>query len=89
MNNYDELAGHIPEMYTASLPYFASGCSTERLELALDFFNDSSHIVTGTDEELARVSDEVTDCVSLRERQGEVVSNYLRQADDDHDREEE
>lgn len=79
MKNYDELVQYIPEMYTASLPQFASGCSASRLELALDFFDDSTHVVTGTDEELAKVSDQVTDCVSLRERQGLAVSNYLQQ----------
>ena len=59
------------------MPYFAGGCSAERLAAARQFFAEPGHSVDGTDNHLAKVSDQVMDCVNLREREGAAVADYL------------
>ena len=71
------------ERYTQmdfSLPYFASGCSTKRLEEARAFFADPKRQAPGQDREFAKMAEGITDCVSLREREGAAVAAYLNDA---------
>ncbi len=75
--NYAELAAFLPSGYLAYMPYFVTGCSTEMLDDARLFFADEDHNVPGTDGQLAKVSDNVIDCINLREREGEAVAEYL------------
>jgi alanyl aminopeptidase len=77
--NYETILGRIPPVYKAYMPYFASGCSTQRLHAAQVFFAKPEHQSSGTDITLARLSDSVNDCVSLREREGARVADFLSQ----------
>jgi alanyl aminopeptidase len=76
-DNYDEITSRIPAPYAAYMPYFARGCSSERLAAARQFFSEPEHNVDGTDNQLAKAADQVVDCVNLREREGEAVADYL------------
>ena len=77
--NFAAIAAKAPPMYLAFMPNLARGCSLERLKTARAFFAEAAHAVPGTDAELAKVSDAVTDCAGLREREGAVVASYLGQ----------
>jgi hypothetical protein len=78
-NNYDTILERIPPIYGSYMTYFAGGCSDTRLASAREFFSDPAHQVSGTDKMLAKVTDQVNDCLNLREREGEAVSRYLRE----------
>jgi hypothetical protein len=77
--NYDAILEKIPEMFMIYMPYFAQGCSRERLVAAEAFFADPEHHVTGQEKEMAKVAEGVNDCASLRDREGEAVAAYLRE----------
>ena len=75
--HYDAILERIPPPYAIYLPYFASGCSTDRLDRARVFFTEPEHVVPGTIRELAKVEEQVMQCVDLRAREGERVVAYL------------
>jgi len=75
--NFGTIASKIPPMFMVFMPVTASGCSMERLGKAKVFFADPQHQVPGTDKELAKVEDQVTDCANLRQREGALVAAYL------------
>ncbi len=77
--NFDGIAARIPAPFLVFLPYFARGCSAERLSAARAFFSDPAHSPTGTEQELAKVADSVNECVRLREREGPAATRYLRE----------
>jgi alanyl aminopeptidase len=76
-DNYEELTSKFPAVFTSYMPYFASGCSKERLAAAQRFFAEPEHNVEGTDNNMVKVADQVMDCVNLREREGAAVSDFL------------
>ena len=76
--NYARLTAKIPEEVQASLPYYASGCSEQRISIARQFFSDPAHKVQGTEKELSQVVEQVSDCLGLRQREGAAVGSYLR-----------
>jgi alanyl aminopeptidase len=76
-DNYTELTSRMPAMRAAFMPFAAGGCSTERLNTAQKFFAEPSHRVDGTTNNLQKVTEQVTDCVNLRGREGEAVATYL------------
>ena len=76
--NYDRLAGRMPTEFIAYMPYLVSGCSEQRLEAARKFFAVPAHSVDGTASNLEKVSDTISDCLNLREREGKAVADYLR-----------
>jgi cytosol alanyl aminopeptidase len=78
--NHDAIAARIPPFVLGFMPASAGGCSAERLAKAQEFFGDPAHQGPGTETTLAKVSDQVTDCVRLREREGTKVAAYLREA---------
>jgi hypothetical protein len=49
------------------------------MALAREFFGDPARAVPGTEAALRRAEDSVTDCVALREREGEAVAAFLRE----------
>ena len=67
--NYQGIAAKLPRPYLVYLPHFASGCSRQRLEAAQHFFAQPEHAPQGTERELAKVSDQVLDCMDLREHE--------------------
>jgi aminopeptidase N len=77
MENYAAIRGRLPDDEAVMLVHLAGGCSMERLAAARAFFSDPAHSPVGTDVELARVAEEVGDCVALRERAAPSVARYL------------
>jgi hypothetical protein len=77
-SHYDQIATRIPPPALRFLPLMASGCSAERLKAATTFFSDPARAAPGMEKTLERVSDNVHTCLSLREREGEHVNNYMR-----------
>jgi hypothetical protein len=71
--HYAELAARIPADFMVFMPYFAGGCSDERMRAAKSFFSDPEHAPPGTATELARVEETVGDCVTLDARELESV----------------
>ena len=79
--NYASLTARLPQSVAATyMPYFASGCSAERLAAARTFFADPARNLPGTEVELTKVGEVVKGCVELREREGRAVSTYLQSA---------
>jgi hypothetical protein len=76
--NYDALAAGLPVEFVSYFPYMVSGCEQERLDAAKKFFAEPAHKVDGTDANLAKVSEQISDCLSLREREGKAVASYLK-----------
>ena len=77
--NYDALMERIPPVFAVYMPYFAMGCTDDRLEAARVFFaEDGPHYMDGQEKELAKVAENVGNCISLRAREGEAVASYLR-----------
>lgn len=77
MEHYEAIAERIPAPYRAFLPAFARGCNKERWELARIFFAKPEHKAPGIESRMARYSDSVNDCTTLREREGAKVRAYL------------
>jgi alanyl aminopeptidase len=77
MDNYEVLTSRIPTPFHSYMPHFVSGCSEERLQAAQVFFSDPAHIVDGTESNMKKISDRIMDCVTLREREGPRVADYL------------
>jgi len=71
--HYDTIREKLPADFIVFLPYFAAGCSTERLAAARTFFSDPRHDAPGTDRELSKVAESVGDCVRLVSREGSAV----------------
>ncbi len=75
--NYETITQRMPAQFTVYLPWFAAGCSAKRLEAATAFFDDPRRRAAGTEKEMARMTDEVQDCVALRTRESKAVAEYL------------
>jgi alanyl aminopeptidase len=76
--NYEAILKRVPPMVSVFLPYAASGCSGELLVAGQAFFSDPAHAPPGTEKELAKVTEQVEDCVKLRAREGGRVREYLQ-----------
>ncbi len=76
--NYDTILSKVPPMFASFMPVFAGGCSAERLATAQAFFGDPARATDAASKQLAKVSEQVNDCVGLREREGAAVAAYLR-----------
>ena len=78
LDHYDEILSRLPPEYAAFMPFIANGCSRVRLAKAQEFFAMPGHHVAGTEEQLAKVTEQVNDCNGLREREGAAVNQYMR-----------
>ena len=78
LTNFDALTSRMPPFIIGFMPYSAGGCSADRLAKAQAFFGDPAHQGEGTETNLRKVTDQVTDCVRLRVREGDKVAAYLR-----------
>jgi len=78
MAHYDQLATRIPPPALRFMPMMGSGCSEERFQVAKAFFTEPAHAVPGVEKTLERVSDNVHTCISLREREGARVTEFMR-----------
>jgi alanyl aminopeptidase len=74
--HYADLAARIPADFMVFMPYFAEGCSSERVAAAKTFFAEPEHAPPGTSKELSRVAESVGDCVTLDSREGASVRRY-------------
>jgi len=77
-NNYASIMDRLPAMAAGFMPMVATGCSPDRLAEAETFFRAEDRHSPAVERTLRSVSDQVTDCASLRRREGAVVSEYLR-----------
>jgi alanyl aminopeptidase len=77
--NYDTILFLTSPQAAYFMPFYASGCSSQRLEAAKAFFAEPAHNRPGLDKEVAKVADQVGDCVDLRQREGPAVESYLKQ----------
>jgi alanyl aminopeptidase len=75
--NYSAILARIPPMIAVFMPYIGAGCSSERLAKVQEFFAEPDHAPAGTEKEMARLTETVEDCVTLRQREGERVRAYL------------
>jgi alanyl aminopeptidase len=78
--NYARLAGRLPPEFMGFMPYFAGGCSAERLESARAFFAEPEHQANGTPRMVGRVSAQVDECLALRAREADTVRGFLEGA---------
>jgi len=78
LTHFDQLAAKVPPPALRFMPMMANGCSAERLAAAQAFFTQPAHAFPGADKTLERVSDNVHTCISLREREGERVTAFMR-----------
>jgi alanyl aminopeptidase len=76
--NYDKVAARVPPPALRFLPMLGSGCSEERLKATQAFYSDPARGIPGVEHTLERVADNVHGCISLRDREGAAVGNYLR-----------
>ena len=76
--NYEKLATRIPPPALRFMPMMGGGCSEERLTATKAFFSDPARAVPGVEKTLERVSDNVHNCISLRDREGARVTAYMR-----------
>ena len=76
--HYSQLAARVPPPALRFMPMMGSGCSAERLAATQAFFGDPQRATPGMEKTLERVSDNVHNCLSLREREGERVTTFMR-----------
>ena len=79
--NYARLAKRLPPELMGFMPFFASGCSTDRLAAARAFFGQPAHHASGTEQSLGRVAAQVEECRGLRAREGETVKRFLEETE--------
>jgi alanyl aminopeptidase len=73
--HYEEVTKRIPPPFLSSMPFIAGGCEPARVEKAREFF--ATHSVEGTERSMLRVSEQVNECASLRQREMAAVTKYL------------
>jgi alanyl aminopeptidase len=74
--NVDAIVKRTPPPYHPALANLAGGCERERLEPARALF--AEHQVAAAAEELAKVTEQVDECLALRTREAPAVRDYLR-----------
>jgi aminopeptidase N len=73
--NADAILKRLPPPYHPSLANLAGGCESERLAPARALF--AEHKVAAAEEELAKVTEQVDECLALRTREAPAVRVYL------------
>lgn len=77
VENFDHLKAKVPADRLTSVWRYIGGCSQERVDAAQAFFAKDDHTLPNIEQTLKRVADATTDCLNLRKREGEAVSQYL------------
>jgi cytosol alanyl aminopeptidase len=77
--NYEAISKRIPPSFLSNIAFYAGGCEPARVEKAREFF--ATHKVEGTDRTLARVTEQVNECSTVRAREMAAVTEYLRRRD--------
>ncbi|MCG6926372.1 MAG: ERAP1-like C-terminal domain-containing protein [Acidobacteria bacterium] len=78
--DYSTLAERLPPELMGFMPYFADGCSAERLESARAFFGEPEHQATGTTRMVGRVAAQLDECLALQARAGDSARRFLERA---------
>jgi hypothetical protein len=73
MDNDAALRARVPPVMTVFFPWFAAGCSAERMATVRAFFARKTDVVVGTEIEIEKVAAIVADCIGLREREARAV----------------
>ncbi len=73
--HYDAIIQRLPPPFAANMPFIAGGCEPERVTRARKFFADRK--AEGTERAMARVSEMVSECATLRAREMASVLKYL------------
>jgi cytosol alanyl aminopeptidase len=73
--NYDTIVKRLPPAFAANMPFVAGGCDPGRVERARKFFADRK--VEGTERAMARVTEQVNECATLRAREMTAVLKFL------------
>ena len=73
--NYETLSKRLPPAFLAFMPQVAAGCEPARLKAAREFF--ATRKVEGMDRSFSRVTEQVNECVALRERELAHVNEYF------------
>ena len=73
--NYDAILKRLPPAFAGAMTLIANGCEPQRVERAREFF--ATHKGEGTERQLARVAEQVTECATLRQREMAAVTKYL------------
>jgi hypothetical protein len=81
--HWGEVTPRMPPDFIPFLAYFGAGCSEERLATVRELLTAPGRRVRGVDERLARVAEQVGDCVRLRRSQGPAVAAWLTAGADD------
>jgi cytosol alanyl aminopeptidase len=76
-DNYATLTGRMPPDFIPFLVFFAGGCSEERLATAHEFFGAPERKTPAVEVQLAKLSEAVRDCATLRRREGEAAAAWL------------
>ncbi|HTQ78945.1 MAG TPA: ERAP1-like C-terminal domain-containing protein, partial [Thermoanaerobaculia bacterium] len=75
--NYEQIAARIPPVILPLLPALTGGCSAGRMEQVRKFFSEPTHSVAGTERQLAAVTDQMSGCLRLRQRESAAVAAFL------------
>ena len=76
-DNWVPLVQRLPPDRIASLTRFAGGCSAERLAAGRELFLAPERKTDAIAAQVARVGDQVAECVALREHEGAKVAAWL------------
>ncbi len=77
LDNFDVISSRMPPDFRPMLVGVSGGCSRERLEAGKAFFLDPARRIDGMESQLKKVTEQVGDCLGLREREGATVAAYL------------
>ena len=78
-NNYDALSAKVPPFVVPSvLLYLGGACDTAQLAQLQEFFGKESNRSDGLDRSVAKVTEQINDCINLRQREQKSVDSYLK-----------
>ncbi len=78
-NNYDALRAKVPPFVVPSVPLYLGGaCDTAQLTQLQEFFGKESNRSDGLDRSVAKVTEQINDCINLRQREQKSVDSYLK-----------
>jgi aminopeptidase N len=74
--HFDAIIKRLPPMFAGGLASIANGCEPERVTKMREFY--AGRHIEGAERSLARVTEAVSECAALREREMEAVMRALR-----------
>ncbi len=78
-SNFAKISEKVPPFVAPQLPmYMGTGCNLDELAQTQNFFKDKIEAQPAYERALSKVSESVTDCISLRTREQASVINYLK-----------